>query len=153
MLRRAKLRALGCPERLIRDMILADLDELYVARRSAIRRELLPPWAGGDRRQTANLAYVRQIRALEEEQRTVAEQLLGYPWAGNVYEMFRQEQEAAILLSHLRTDQSLQTMTLFEIYSDRAGCVRDRTQRILLAEDRAELPDHGSDCGGPDRSS
>jgi hypothetical protein len=135
----ANLRAIGCPERLIRDVILADVAELYYStRRALIQRPLFPPWTGADQRQASFLANSQQDQALQQEQLAVTEQLLGYPWSFQGKEMLR-DGYAGMLLSHLTTDLSWQVLELFDLYQDQARWVRRRTQGILLAEDRAEL--------------
>ncbi len=152
----ANLRALGCPERLVRDMLLAELDEMYPsARRNTIQRELLPPWAGADRRQAVYDAHQRQLRLLAQERRAVTGQLLGFPWSaeaqkllkyllcygwsGAAQGMLNGLPGAAVFLGHRTAEQSLQVLALAEIYRDRASELTERAQGILLPEDRAEL--------------
>ncbi len=134
----ANLRAIGCPERLIRDVILADLAELYSTRGGLIQRPLFPPWTGADQRQASFLTNAQQHRDLQQEQLAVTEQLLGYPWSFQGKELLR-DGYPRMLLSHLTTDLSWQVLELFDLYQDQARWVRHRTQGILLAEDRAEL--------------
>jgi hypothetical protein len=59
----ANLRGLGCPERLIRDIILADITELYERKERDIEPPAMEAWAwfGADRREelTTTRAYAR----------------------------------------------------------------------------------------------
>lgn len=135
-------------------MLLAELDELYYARRNTIQRELLPPWAGADRRQAVYEAYNRQLRLLAQEQRAVTEQLLGFPWSAEAQRVLkhllchgwsgtdptlRGLPGAAVFLGHRTAEQSFQVLTLADIYRDRASEITERAQGILLPEDRGDL--------------
>jgi hypothetical protein len=135
----ANLRALECPERLIRDLIVADLDELYRARRRTVKRERLPPWAGFDRWRAAFMASDRQFHALKEEQRAVTTELLGYPWDREMMETYCREEVAALLLGYLTPEQAMQVIGLPGVYQDYAQRVREPVLGILLPEDRANL--------------
>ena len=76
----ANLRLLGCPEKTIRDIIVADVDELFAAR---LRKELVLPeqkWWEPDPDLDAIQAAGDQIRALENEKRQLLTQLLGADW-------------------------------------------------------------------------
>lgn len=135
----ANLRALECPERLIRDLIVADLDALYETRRRAVKGERLPLWAGVDRRRAASMAAWQQLHALEQEQRAVTTELLGYPWDREAMETYCQGEMTAVLLGHLTPDQAMQVLGLTKVYEDYAQQFRVRVQGILLPEDHAEL--------------
>ncbi len=76
----ANLRAIGCPEETIRDIIIADVNKLYAAKIAALRP---PPsefkfWKTDDKESRA-LARDRRDkeRALEQEKRTLIKELLG----------------------------------------------------------------------------
>jgi hypothetical protein len=135
----ANLRAMGCPEPLIRDMILAELQEAFRKRHGGIQRKPVPPWAGRDRRQAVQQEYLRHIHALEEEQRAVTVELLGFAWCKEVRNEFLADAEWGILLGHLADEQAVQTMDLLRLYQDRAAWIRFRAQNILLEEDWEEL--------------
>lgn len=132
------LRGLGCPERLIRDLIVAELDDWYRARRNRLRVDLhegLPPWAGGDRREAASRERARQLHELEQEQWMVITELLGFPWSRYAKQLCLD----SILEGHVTADQAIQAGSLLEMYGERLDWVHGRTRGILLAEDRAEL--------------
>jgi plasmid stabilization system protein ParE len=129
----ANLRAMGCPEMLVHDMILAELQDEFRKRRSRIQREPVPPWAGADRRQALQQEYLRQLHALVEEQRSVMTELLGFAWSDE--DNFLRDASTAILLGHLTDDQAIETAGLFRIYSQRAGWIRIGARNILLDED------------------
>lgn len=135
----ANLRALECPERLIRDLIVADLDELYETRRQSVKVERLPPWAGFDRQQAAVMTFRQQFHALKEEQRAVTTELLGYPWDREAMETYCREEVAAVLLGYLTPEQAMQVVGLLEAYMRYAQWIQESVQGILLPEDRAKL--------------
>lgn len=131
----ANLRAMGCPEPLIRDMILAELEVEFRKRRNRIQREPVPPWAGGDRRQALHQEYQRKLQALVEEQRSLTAELLGSASSNEVHREFFRSARTAILLGHLAEDQALAALGLFDMFRDRAGWIRNQAQDILLEED------------------
>jgi hypothetical protein len=135
----ANLRAMGCPESLIRDMVLVELEEVFRKRRSQIQREPVPPWAGRDRRQAMQEEYNRRLHDLAEEQRTVTMELLGFAGSKKVRTDFLNDATTAILLGHLPYDQAFQTMELLLLYEERARWTRTRARNILLEEDWDEL--------------
>jgi hypothetical protein len=135
----ANLRTLDCPERLIRDLIVADLDALYEARRGALKPVRLPPWAGADRHAAADAQYRAALGSLAEEQRAVTTELLGFPWRPEAIEAFHREELVGILLGYLPTEPALQVMSLPEIYEERSRAIQERANHILLPEERAEL--------------
>lgn len=140
----ANLRAVGCPERLIRDLIVADLDHLYTRRRQAVRAPPLPPWAGTDARGAAEEAHRVQLDALEEEHQAVLHGLLGFAWNREAIELWNNEQIAWALLGFLSDDQAVKVAGLVESLTDQARRVRDRAEGILLDEDVAVLEELAS---------
>jgi hypothetical protein len=136
----ANLRGLGCPERLIRDLIVAELDDWYQTRRNRLRVDLhqhLPAWAGADRREAVRREEAQKSYELDQEQWMVTTELLGFPWSRHAKDLCLQP--SSILTGHVTTDQAIQTVNLFEIYRQRLAWVHDRTRGVLLSEDRAEL--------------
>lgn len=79
----ANLRAIGCPEQTIRDIILADVTKLYNERKTALDRDAKGPftfWATDDRSrltpaQSAELA--EKLAQCERDKHAIIEQLLG----------------------------------------------------------------------------
>jgi hypothetical protein len=76
----ANLRRIGCPEKTIRDIIVADVNELYAER---MARDLILPeqkwWLPEPEMDTFEEA-MNQIRALEAERNATLTQLLGAGW-------------------------------------------------------------------------
>ncbi|MBI3191709.1 MAG: hypothetical protein HYZ36_03510, partial [Pedosphaera parvula] len=75
-----RLRAIGCPEETIRDIVTADVNKLYDQRRDALAAtpEPFKFWQTDEQRQiTPNLAREQQLRDLEKERRALLRELLG----------------------------------------------------------------------------
>ena len=77
----ANLRAIGCPEETIRDIIIADVSKNYARRGMALQREQRAKqkyWQYARGNQAANPAAPwRQIRAWEKEKQALLKELLG----------------------------------------------------------------------------
>lgn len=74
----ANLRAIGCPEQTIRDIIIADVNKLYAARENALKAKPTPA-DGQSVTETPEqkLERLRQLRAVQQEKRWVIKELLG----------------------------------------------------------------------------
>ena len=76
----ANLRAIGCPEETIKDIIVADVDKLYAQRRAELAgaEEPFEFWHTDDQRRAApDLTNERQFQELENERLALLRQLLG----------------------------------------------------------------------------
>src|SRR6185436_834746 len=76
------LRAIGCPEETVRDIIITDISKLFARRRAALRAQTQPYkfWQAGDALQNdygSNPDLQRRLQELDREQRTLVKQLLG----------------------------------------------------------------------------
>src|SRR5450759_4877000 len=80
----ANLRAAGCPEWLIRDIIVADIEKLYARKVGKMESPpmVFDPWVGADRRQAAGGAWEAARLELDAEKRALIKELLGYEWDG-----------------------------------------------------------------------
>lgn len=74
------LRAIGCPEQTIRDIIIADVNTIYSRR---LATEITTPeqqWWRSDPDPKVARAAMEKLRALEAERRTLLTELLGPSW-------------------------------------------------------------------------
>lgn len=140
----ANLRGVGCPERLIRDLVVADLHQVYERRRQSVGAASLPPWADQDARTAAEVQAQRQLEAVDEEHRAVLRELLGFAWNREAIELWNNEEIAWLLLGFLTDDQAIQVAGLVEPLQNSARRLRDRVEGILLAEDCAALEQLGA---------
>jgi hypothetical protein len=77
----ANLRAVGCPEQTIRDLIAADLTQLFAPRAAAIwQRKTLQYWQKYERVEPTPSQF-KALKALAGEQGAVFKQLLGVPFS------------------------------------------------------------------------
>ena len=135
------LRAAGCPERLIRDIIVADIEKLYA--RKVGKMESTPmvfdPWVGADRRQAAGRAREAARLDLDAEKRALIKELLGYEWDSQSNELWRREGMFGVLLGFLSDEQGPQILALSEKYTGLAERVKREAENILIDEDKARL--------------
>ena len=78
----ANLRAAGCPEQTVRDVVTADLRQVYLQRYRQIWTPVpVPYWKRGTN-QTPNTRQIEQLSALRQEQADVLNDLLGVRTSG-----------------------------------------------------------------------
>ncbi len=81
----ANLRRIGCPESTIRDIIVADVNEIFARRRST---EVVPPaqqWWRSEPDPDVMEAAAEKLSDLEAERRTLLTDLLGPDWQSSYY--------------------------------------------------------------------
>ena len=135
----ANLRVIGCPERLIRDLIVRDVDELYERREAALPAPSQPPWANRDSRQKADAQNALPRAALAEEKRAVLQELLGFPWEGEAIRLCQNEEFVWILFGFLPDDPAMKALSLPKSYEQASERIRAQADNILLPADRAAL--------------
>ncbi len=74
------LRAIGCPEQTVRDIIVADVNELFAQRRATELFNPLHEWWRPEPDQEKVEQAAEQRHAIEMERRTLLAQLLGPDW-------------------------------------------------------------------------
>jgi RNA polymerase sigma factor (sigma-70 family) len=82
----ANLRAIGCPEQTIRDLIIADLNQLFASRMQAIWTPPARLYWKKPRDAKASPDQLKQLAALEQEKGRITKELLGI--SINSLEMF-----------------------------------------------------------------
>ena len=134
----ANLRAVGCPEWLVRDIIVADVDDLY-EQKSRTDPVYFAPWQGADqRRKTARSRSVK-LDALRQEKRALVKSLLGYEWENYGEEVWNQDLRTSLTFGFLPDDKATQVLSLKDKYTEAAQNVREDANFILIDEDRARL--------------
>jgi hypothetical protein len=135
----ANLRKVECPEYLVRDILVADLDDLYATRKRSGNNPCIPPWQGADDRRATDRRRLGEQYALEAEKRALVMELLGYPWDNHADEMWHQEIKLALLLGFLPGDRASQTLALARQYHVAAENIRTAAHNILIEQDRTRL--------------
>jgi hypothetical protein len=132
----ANLRAVDCPEWLIRDIIVADIDDLYQAK-SQSAPAYIPPWRGADRRRAEGRARAARKYALQVEKRALVKALLGYEWDSHANEVWDQDTTASLVLGFLPDAKASQVVALVAKYTEAVQEVREDANFILIEQDRA----------------
>jgi hypothetical protein len=81
----ANLRRIGCPEATIRDIIVADVTQLYARRRATEVVTAPQQWWRSEPDRAVSRAALAQIKALDAERRALLTKLLGPNWESTDY--------------------------------------------------------------------
>lgn len=138
----AHLRVIGCPEKTLEDIIMADVDRHFAARHRAAHLEL-PFWTGGRQRRTAEQAWRGRLRALEQEQAALLQQLLGIEWfddAGTLrMDRFDEQALARFLCGPMPDETFRRTAKIFNKYETLKRELNRRNSYVLTDADEVEM--------------
>ena len=81
----ANLRAIGCPEATIRDIIVADVNQLFARRRATQVVTAEQQWWRSEPDPDVTQAASEKLKSLEDERRTLLTTLLGPQWESSYY--------------------------------------------------------------------
>ncbi len=140
----AKLRAVGCPERTLRDILLPDIEKLYDERAAELADSPEDTfWETADQRDARQRQRDAKLRALELEKRALIQRLLGTELSYTALKELRSEGMASaileILLGFTDTVKSDHLFTVHQLREDDAKAFLTVTEGILLDEDIAQL--------------
>lgn len=76
----ANLRAVGCPEEVIRDLLIEGLHQLSAQRLAAMPSGYLPPWANRDAEVVRDRERAQQLKAIEAQEVAALRDLIGFAW-------------------------------------------------------------------------
>ena len=140
----ANLRAVGCPERTLRDILLPDIEKLYDER--AKKLEESPEdtfWETADQRDARQRQRAAKLRALELEKRALIQRLLGAEMSYDVLKELRSDGFATVILDLLLgftdTAKTDQLLMVFQLRKADAEAHLAVTEGILLDEDITQL--------------
>jgi hypothetical protein len=134
----ANLRAVGCPERTIRDIIVAEIDE-FNATKDSPAPSIPPPWENADHRRAKSLAWAAKLSARQAEKRALVKELIGYEWDNRANEVWHEDYMTGVLLGFLPDTKAPQLLAIVGKYTDQANSVKEAANGILIDEDRARL--------------
>jgi hypothetical protein len=134
----ANLRLTGCPDWLIRDIIVADIDDLY-QQKSRSDPVYLAPWLSADQRDEVSHSQSAKRQALRREKRVLIKTLLGYEWDNHAEEIWNWDLPTSLTLGFLPDDKAAQVLARREQAADDAESIRNAANFILLDADRARL--------------
>jgi len=136
------LRAFGCPEETIRDIIITDVAKLYARRRAELREQLAPYkfWQAVDPSGGPAHPELRQhLRALDKEQRQLIRELLGVELRTEMARYTDDGDSPERDYTFLPQEKQDHVKSLAEQYSELEQDVYVRAGGLLLDEDLEEL--------------
>ncbi|MEN9574313.1 MAG: hypothetical protein RL514_2168 [Verrucomicrobiota bacterium] len=140
----ANLRAVGCPERTLRDILLPDIEKLYEEREAEVTDSAADTfWETADQRDARQRQRAAKLRALELEKRALIQRLLGAEWSYAALKELRTEGFGAalveLLLGFADTSQTELMFTAHELRGADAKAYLAATEGILLDDDLTQL--------------
>jgi hypothetical protein len=137
----ANLRGVGCPEKTIRNLILADVEELYAGRLAdAEEPELF--WATESQRVAQNSRERRVAEkqaALAAEKRALLMRLVSASWSAKALHEWVSQKEAAFILGFLPDESALRLMETVMQLEQRTRAFQSETKRIVIDTDEPRL--------------
>ncbi len=137
----SNLRAIGCPEKTLRDIVVAEVSRHYAARQRDVRIER-PFWMGGRKLKAAERAEAAQLKALEKEQAAFLQRLLGSGWHGWQGTMrmdrFDEQALARFLMGPMEDETLWRTLQIGEKYEGLKKALDRRTGDIFTDADETE---------------
>jgi uncharacterized membrane protein len=137
------LRAFGCPEETIRDIIITDVAKLYARHRAELRRQLQPyqfwqptdPVVGS----AGSAEFQRQRRELDKAQRQLIRELLDVDLRAEMARYTSDGDDAERDYSFLPQDKQARVQSLSEQFDELEQDVYTRARGWLVDEDLEEL--------------
>lgn len=134
----ANLRAVGCPEATIRDIVVAEVERLYLERWNQVRR--VPPgpfWDAAHRRRQAQEEKRRVFRELTEEKYAVMRELLGQPWVPYAVHEYYDEEITGLFLGFLPEEKQPWVASAAWQWSQRFEYQREQPGYLRCPENQA----------------
>jgi hypothetical protein len=136
---RDNLRAVGCPEATLRDILVADVERLYAQRWAETNLVAVGNfWQRGRKQAGLERQKRRQFGALLEEKREVLRTLLGVMVDGPGLHLWWGDEIAPVFVSHLPEEKAVQTLSIARYYMTRIEEVDRLDQGVSTPEDQEE---------------
>jgi len=136
----ANLRAVECPDWLVRDIVVADIDDLY-EQKTKTDPVYFSPWQGEAERSKASRSRAANLMAVRREKRALVKALLGYEWDNHANELWKQDVLTSLTMGFLPDEKVAEVLGLKEEYTAAAQNIREDAKFILIDNDRAQLGD------------
>jgi hypothetical protein len=107
----ANLRESGCPEYVLRDLLVMKLGQIYKPK-LLYQASNLEPWAGSDRREAVNRAERQRMSVLRREMAGMMHELLGYEWNEELSQLWSREPTFWVALGFIPQDRARQVVAL-----------------------------------------
>ncbi len=137
----ANLRAIGCPEKTVRDIIVAEVQKTFGAKSAAVPLDV-KFWSCGPERQAAERSREERRGELRAESRAILERLLGVDYGTQVGERSDDLEMQAILrfVFGPLPDQVIERVSLaLERGSSLGREIQDRSKGIMLPVEKEQL--------------
>jgi hypothetical protein len=134
----ANLRAVGGPEHVVRQMLMAEIEEHYADRR-ADAENYSNFWETESQRDARQLESLREQRRLDIEKRALLARILGVTWSVKAFDEYVREEEAAIILGCLSDDAALRLMDAGMRVDPEKDLFRAETKRVVIDIDEPRL--------------
>ena len=142
----ANLRAIHCPEETIRDIIVAEVEKLYAARRQA----LFPPrkdvayWLTGNasiENEWGDREKQKQLHLLDKEKRDLLVELLGFDAQAEVQKLYGSDAYADFHLSFLSEQKQDQVRAVLQKFQEQEQELYQQSEPDMLDEDQVKFRD------------
>jgi len=138
----ANLRAVGCPERLIQDIIVADVTSLYHGKSVKLNRAVMAhpvePWVGADQRKRMQQNAKEQEVELGAEERALIKELLGIDWNKQITDIWGST-DTALMLGYLPEEKVQPLLALAVRLDEGMNRIQTESGGIMIAEDYVRM--------------
>jgi hypothetical protein len=136
----ANLRAFGCPEETVKDIILTDIAKVYARKRADLKRQGRPYrfWSPSDADLSVDPKLQRQLAELDREQRSLVRELLGVDMQVELAKYWEDDYDPAAY-DFLPAEKRDQILALKAKYDEMENEIYVRAQGIMLEQDEQEL--------------
>src|SRR6185436_21181990 len=134
----ANLRGVGCPEHVVRQMLMAELEEHYAERRAEAEQADVF-WETESQREARRLEILREHRRLDTEQRALIARILGVTWSAKAFKDYVEEEEAGFLVGFLSDDAALRVMDAALRIEEESKLFKAETRGIVIDTDEPRL--------------
>lgn len=130
------LRAIGCPDRTIRDLVFADAERRYAELQSA-EGETIPFWLAGRALVEANRRNETNRTAAQEELRAELRRLFGVDWSPEEHEVrdIKFQVMSRLIAGPVSDEQHEQAWRWLMATIEKGQTFRQRRQHLLLDQD------------------
>ncbi len=135
----ANLRAIGCPEETIRDIIIAEINRLYWPKLAVLTAEASNFWDCSRSPDAGPLALERKRREIENEKREFIKTLLGIDPTPELLQVAGKIDYTSDGISQLADGKRDKAREIIENYSVLEMEVLRQSRGIITDEDRAEM--------------
>jgi hypothetical protein len=132
------LRAVGCPEHVVRQMLLAEIEEHYADRRADAEKQT-NFWETESQRDARLLESLREHRRLDIEKRALLARILGVSWSFKAFDVYVRQKETAIFMGCLSDDAALRVMDAGMRVDLEKDLFRAETKGIVIDVDEPRL--------------